>query len=60
MKKYEVTFKEEYIYTKVIEVEDSEDIDDAIHEVEPVYALTQDEFEKLNASVYNEYQRKEI
>lgn len=59
-RKYEVKFKEVYEYTKIIEIEDDENIDDVIHEVEPVYALTQDEFENLNADVYNEYETKEI
>lgn len=59
MKKYEVKFTETYTYTKVLEIEDNENIDDVIHEIEPVYALTQDEFEQLDANVYNEYEVKE-
>lgn len=55
MKEYIVDFKETYTYTKVVRVEDDENIDDVIREFEPVYRLNEKEFEKLHADVLNEY-----
>lgn len=58
MKKYLVTFKETYTYTKEVEVEDNEDIDEVIHE--PLYFpmvahMTNEQYNNLNADVCNEY-----
>lgn len=63
MKKYNVTFKEIYEYTKTIEIEDNENIDDVIHdplECPTVRDMDDDEFEELNPYVCNEYNVVEV
>lgn len=55
MKEYIVDFKETYTYTKIVKIEDDENIDDVIREFEPIYHLKDEEFEKLHADVLNEY-----
>ena len=63
MKKYLVTFKETYTYTKEVEVEDNEDINEVIHEpldFPMVAHMTNEQYDNLNADVCNDYDIKEI
>ena len=58
MKKYLVTFKEIYTYTKEVEVEDNEDINEVIHDpidFPMIKNMTREEVDKLNPDVCNEY-----
>ena len=62
MKEYDVTFTETYTYNKHIIIDDSEDINEVIHdplEHPMVRHMTDDEFTKLNPAVLNEYEIKE-
>lgn len=57
-KKYEVTFKETYEYTKIIEIEDNKDINEVIHdplEYPMVAHMTDEQYNALDANVCNEY-----
>lgn len=57
-KKYEVTFKETYEYTKTIEIEDGKDINEVIHdpfEYPMVAHMTDEQYNSLDANVCNEY-----
>lgn len=63
MKKYLVTFKETYTYTKEVEVEDNEDINEVIHEpldFPMVAHMTDEQYDNLNADVCNDYDIEEI
>lgn len=63
MKKYLVTFKETYIYTKEVEVEDNEDINEVIHDpldFPMIKDLTREEVDKLNPDVCNDYLITEV
>ena len=58
MKKYLVTFKETYIYTKEVEIEDNEDINEVIHDpfdFPMVAHMTDEQYSNLNADVCNDY-----
>lgn len=58
MKKYLVTFKETYIYTKEVEIEDHEDINGVIHDpldFPMVAHMTDEQYNNLNPDVCNEY-----
>lgn len=57
-KQYTVTFTETYIYTKNIEIEDEEDINEVIHDplsFPMVAHMSNEEYNNLNANVCNEY-----
>lgn len=63
MKKYLVTFKETYIYTKEVEVEDNEDINEVIHDpldFPMIKDLTREEVDKFNPDVCNDYLITEV
>lgn len=58
MKRYIVTFKETYIYTKEVEIEDNEDINEVIHDpldFPMVAHMTNKQYNNLNADVCNDY-----
>lgn len=58
MKRYTVTFTEKYTYTKEIEIEDDENIDDVIHDpldFPMVRNMTEEQFEENDIAVLNEY-----
>lgn len=58
MKRYTVTFKETYIYTKEVEIEDNEDINEVIHDpfdFPMVAHMTDEQYNNLNADVCNDY-----
>lgn len=58
MKKYLVTFKETYIYTKEVEIEDNEDINEVIHDpfdFPMVAHMSDEQYNGLNADVCNDY-----
>lgn len=59
MKKYKVTFTEKYTYTKEIQIEDHEDINEVIHEAldfPMVRHMTEEQFNANNVYVLNEYE----
>ena len=63
MKKYIVTFREIYEYTKQITTEDSEDINEIIRDplqCPMVKDMSDDEFEELSAHVENQYTVEEV
>lgn len=58
MKEYDVTFTETYTYTKHIIINDTEDINEVIHDPleHPMVAhMTNDQYNVLGANVCNEY-----
>ena len=58
MKEYDVTFTETYTYTKHIIIDDTEDINEVIHDPleHPMVAhMTEDQYNALDANVCNEY-----
>lgn len=58
MKKYLVTFREIYIYTKEVEIEDNEDINAVIHDpfdFPMVAHMSDEQYNSLNADVCNDY-----
>lgn len=58
MKKYLVTFRESYIYTKEVEIEDNEDINEVIHDpidFPMIKNMNRKQVDKLNPEVCNDY-----
>lgn len=57
MKKYKVTFTETYIYTKEIEIDNNEEINEVIHtpNYPLVYEMTKEQFGQLNAHLECEH-----
>lgn len=62
MKKYKVTFTEIYVYTKEIEIEDSENIQEVIHtpNYPLVYEMTEEQYGQLNADLKCKHDVDEI
>lgn len=60
---YKVTFKETYEYTKFIETDDNEDINEIIRDplqCPRVVDMTNDDYQELNGTCVNEYNVDEV